>query len=441
MSKADLVREYILEGIRQKRFAEGQKLPGCRTIARILSVNKITVNHAYQAMEEEHFLYCVPRSGYYVVRSDMEEMPLPKVIDFQTVQPDSTLIPYQAFTYAMNRSVEEYKKRLFSYESPLGLAELRETLREKLAQDGVYTSSNQIMLTNGAQQAIFLALTTIFTNPSKEKLLVEEPTYRVVLDLAKSLNIDCIAIQRDSTGINLKKLESIFQAEQIRAFYIIPRYHNPTGYSLTEGDKQKIADLCGRYRVLMMEDDYLADLGMDKRSLPLHYYDTHQLTVYIRSFSKTFLPGVRLGALVFPSELYDLLIRQKYLSDICTSGITQGALNFFITSGMYDRHIRKVNACYRRKLGKAKAILSHVDFGGPSFHVPQQGLFLWITISAELSAERIAEKLAQKNIIVSPYGIFENGVQGLRLCIAGVPEKNMDSLEIVAEVIKDEAEK
>lgn len=105
---------------------------------------------------------------------------------------------------------------------------------------------------------------------------METPTYRAVADLAVSLNIDCRAIRRDSTGINLKELESIFQTERIRAFYIIPRFHNPTGYSLSEGDKQKIADLlCGRYRVLMVEDDYLADLGMDKRNLPLHYYDTN----------------------------------------------------------------------------------------------------------------------------------------------------------------------
>lgn len=437
MSKMELVKEYILKEIKQRRIVEGQRVPGCREIAQNLSVNKITVNKAYKSLEEEHFLYCVPRGGYYVVKSNFEEAPLLKAINFQTVEPDPTLIPYQAFTHAINRSIEEYKKKLFFYELPMGFAELRGTLEERFAQDGIYTSSSQIMITNGAQQGIILALKSIFSTPPKGKLLVESPTYHAVLDMAKALNIDCAAIRRNSAGIDLNKLESVFQVERIKAFYIIPRYHNPTGYSLSEKDKKKIAELCGRNQVQMIEDDYLADLGMDKRSLPLHYYDTNQLTIYIRSFSKTFLPGIRLGAMVVPDALCDIVVQQKYLSDICTSSIAQGALNFYLKSGMYDQHIHKVNACYRRKLVKAKAILSNADLTGLSFHVPKQGLFLWITLPVGISADQVAKKLAHKNIFVSPYLISDDEPQRLRLCIAGVPEKDMDALEIVIKIIKD----
>lgn len=437
MSKMELVKEYILQEIKQGRIAEGQRLPGCREIAQSLSVNKITVNKAFKALEEEHFLYCVPRGGYYVVKSDIEDAPCEKVINFKTVEPDPALIPYQAFTHAINRSIEEYKKKLFYYEAPMGFPELREVLKERFACDGIYTKSSQIMITNGAQQGIFLALKSIFQTSPKGKLLVETPTYQAVPDMAKALAIDCITIRRDAAGIDLNNLETILQKEQIRAFYIIARYHNPTGYSLLEKDKKKIVELCSRYHVLMIEDDYLADLGMDKRSFPLHYYDTNELTIYIRSFSKTFLPGIRLGAIIVPDALCDLINQQKFLSDISTSGIAQGALNIFLKSGMYDQHIHKVNACYRRKLMKAKAILSAANLEGLSFHVPKQGLFLWITLPVGISADNVANKLAQKNILVSQYVISEDELQGLRLCISGVPEKDIDALEIVIKVIKD----
>lgn len=438
MSKIELVKKYILKEITQRKIMEGQRVPGCREIAQILSVNKITVNKAYKDLEEEHFLYCVPRGGYYVIKSNFEEAQLSNIIDFQTVTPDSTLIPYRAFTHAINQSIEENKKNLFFYEPPIGLTELRETLKERFAQDGIYTSSSQIIITNGAQQGIFLALKSVFRAQREGKLLVESPTYHAVLDMAKTLDIDCVTIRRCPTGIDLKGLEAVFQTERIKAFYIIPRYHNPTGYSLSENNKNLIANLCGRYQIRIIEDDYLADLGIDKRCLPLHYYDTNQLTIYIRSFSKTFLPGIRLGAMVVPDALRDMVIQQKYLSDICTSGIAQGALNFFLKSGMYDQHIRKVNACYRRKLVKAKAILSHVDLAGLTFHVPKQGLFLWISLPIAISANRIVEKLSQKNILVSQYLISEDGLQGLRLCIAGVSEKDLNALEVVIEVIKGE---
>ncbi|MEY8356370.1 PLP-dependent aminotransferase family protein [Lachnospiraceae bacterium 54-53] len=438
MSKVELVKAYILEEIMQKRIVEGQRVPGCREIAKQLSVNKITVNKAYKILEEEHYLYCVPRGGYYVIKSEMEDTPSHKFIDFQTVEPDTTLIPYQEFTHAINRTIEEHKKKLFTYESPMGFWELRETLCKRYEQDGIYTSREQIMIVNGAQQGIFLALKSVFMTPGEGKLLVEAPTYHAVFAMAKALDIDCAAIRRDSVGIDLNELESLFQTERIKAFYIIPRYHNPTGYSLSEKDKKKIADLCGRYRVYMIEDDYLSDLGMNKRSLPLHYYDTAERTIYIRSFSKTFLPGIRLGAVVFPGSLCETAIQHKYLSDICTSGITQGALNFYMRSGMYDQHIHKINTCYRRKLVKANAIVSHVDLPGVTFHVPKQGLFLWITLPQGISADKITQKLARIHILVSPYHNADDGRQGLRLCIAGVPEKDMESLSVVIMVMKEE---
>jgi len=444
MSKIELVKEYLMNVIKQEKVKKGQRLPGCREIAKKLSVNKITVNKAYKELEDEHILYCVPRGGYYLVGAETKEELTTKSIDFQTVKPDPTLIPYRAFTHAMNRTIEEHKKALFDYDSPLGLTALRETLKERFEQDGIYTSSSQILITNGAQQGIYLALKVLFSNSSSSgKLLVETPTYSSVLNMAKHLNIDCIGIERNAQGINLEDLENIFKTEAIKAFYIIPRHHNPTGYSLLEKNKKKIVELCYHYQVLLIEDDYLADLGTDKRTLPLHYYDTNQLTFYIRSFSKTFIPGIRLGAIVVPSRFYDSIIEQKYLLDISTSSIQQGALDFFIKSGMYDQHIKKVNACYKRKLLKAKAILTHMSPINLSFHVPKQGLFLWLTLPAQVSVNRIIEKLAQNNIRIGSSSHFYitddvEQKQNLRLCISGIPEEDITALGTVIEAIKYE---
>jgi DNA-binding transcriptional MocR family regulator len=441
MQKIELVKKHIINEIEQGNIKKGQRLPGCRDIAEKLLVNKITVNKAYKSLEEEHILYCVPRGGYYLVGLNVNETMKSEIIDFQSVRPDPTLIPYRAFTHAINRTIEEHKKSLFDYETPLGLINLRETLKERFEQDGVYTSSSQIMITQGAQQGIYLALRALFSSPSSNKLLVEAPTYNLVLEMAETLQINCIGIERNENGINLDELEHIFKQEEIKAFYIIPRHHNPTGYSLQENKKKKIVELCFKYKVLLIEDDYLADLGSDKRTLPLHYYDTNELTIYIRSFSKTFMPGIRLGALVIPNILCDSFMKQKHLIDINTSSIPQGALDYFIRSGMYDQHIRKVNACYKRKLIKANAILSHVNISGLSFHVPKQGLFIWVTLPPEVSVSQISEKLTQNNIWVSSslgYYINSDVAQNLRLCISGVLEDDLTALNKIVEVIEEE---
>lgn len=441
MQKIELVKEYIQKELKNGTIKKGQKLPSCRDVAEKLFVNKITVNKAYKRLEEEHILYCVPRGGYYFIGLEAEEFVPSTMIDFQTVRPDSSLIPYKSFTHAINRTIEEHKKLLFDYDSPLGLIHLRDTLKERFEQDGVYTSSSQIMITQGAQQGIYLALKALFSNTSHSKLLVEIPTYNLLLEMANSLNIPCIGIERSIEGINLTDLETLFRNEGIKAFYIIPRHHNPTGYSLNEKDKKRIVELCFNYQVLLIEDDYLADLTTDKRALPLHYYDTNQLTIYIRSFSKTFMPGIRLGALVIPKALLDSIMKQKHLIDINTSSIPQGALNYFITSGMYDQHIKKVNACYKRKLLKVKALLDHVNLDGLSFYVPKQGIFVWITLPLEVSVEKLQEKLVQNNIRVncsSGFYINNTSVHHLRLCISGVAQEYLTSINKIVEMINNE---
>ncbi|MEN6461761.1 MAG: PLP-dependent aminotransferase family protein [Syntrophomonas sp.] len=444
MYKTETVKEYILNEIKQGKIKKGQRIPGCREVAQQLSVNKITVNNAFKSLEDMHILYCVPRGGYYFIGADVKDVDTAKNFDFQSVKPDPTLIPYRAFTHAMNRAIEVHKKTLFHYDTPSGFKELRETLKERFEQNGVYTLTSNILITHGAQQGLYLALKVLFPNQSKGKLLVEIPTYNSLLDMAKSLNIACIGIKRNAQGIDLAELKTIFDKEQIKAFYIIPRHHNPTGYSLLETDKKKIVELCHNYQVLLIEDDYLADLGSDKRTLPLHYYDTNHLTFYIKSFSKTFMPGIRLGAMIVPNIFYNSVIEEKYLLDISTSSIPQAALNFFIKSGMYDQHIGKVNACYKRKLFKAKSILTQMSPARLSFHVPKQGLFVWLTLPAEVSVNRVIEKLAQNNIRIgssSPFFVTNNAEQNLRLCISGIPEADISVLSTVIQVVKDQMQK
>ena len=440
MNKVELVKAHLLQMLSEGSIKEGRRIPGCREISKKLSVNKITVNKACKALEDAHILYCVPRGGfYYAGTGDAEGHPLPAGIDFHTLKPDPSVIPYRAFTHAMNRSIEKYKKNLFDYETALGLNDLRETLKIRLEQDGIYTSSSQILVTHGAQQGIYLALKALFPAPSKDKLLVEVPTYSCALEIAKDLNIECLGIPREAQGINLTQLEELFKKHPVKAFYIIPRHHNPTGYSLQEKDKKRLVELCRCYRVVLIEDDYLADLGGNKRSLPLYYYDTERLSVYIRSFSKVFIPGIRLGAMVMPASLQDAIIRQKYLMDISTSNIPQGALDFFIKSGMYDQHIKKINSCYKRKMLKARSILNQLCFEGLSVHVPKQGLFIWLMPPDGLSADKICKELAKKNIhvcTISNAYLTDSKKKGLRLCISAVPEKDMDALCSVVDTIK-----
>lgn len=444
ISKTGIVKKFILQEIKEGRIIIGQRLPSCRKVALHLSINKITVNKAYGELEEEHRVYSIPRGGFYLMDSQESPKVVQETVDFKSVKPDERLIPFREFTHVMNQAVDLYKNSLFIYEPTGGLSSLRDTLQCEFEKDGVYTATDRIIITNGAQQAIELALRATFRN-SKSKLLVEAPTYGLVLKLADYLGIEIIGIERRMEGFDYKEMEMIFNTGEISAFYIIPRHHNPTGYTLTEKDKRKIAELAMKYNVLIIEDDYLADLGSRKGYMPIHYYDISKRTVYIRSFSKTFMPGIRMGAAVLPEVMMMEMLNLKHLSDLNTSKIPQAALDIFIRSGMYEKHIKKVRKSYETKLKKAAEIFKACNLGGINLHVPEHGIFIWLQLPEHVADTEVENELKNHGILVKAASEFypeswvkenkDKNCNSLRLCISGVLEERLDVLGTVVSVI------
>ncbi|WMJ77501.1 MULTISPECIES: aminotransferase-like domain-containing protein [unclassified Sedimentibacter] len=436
ISKVDLVKNYIFNEVKSGKIKAGQRLPSCREISSKLGVNKITANKAYNELEDEHRVYSIPRGGFYLVDSaqnsrDTED----DLVDFCTVKPDEKLIPYREFAHVMNNAVDLYKGELFGYEHEGGLSSLRNTLKTEFEKDGVYTSSQQMIITHGAQQALWLVLQSAFRTRNG-KLLVESPTYSLVLDMARQLGVEAVGIEKKVDGFDYNAMEKIFRTGEIVCFYIIPRHHNPTGYSLSENDKLKIVKLSKKYEVLVIEDDYLADLGSAKGFMPIHYYDTTKSSVYIKSFSKTFMPGIRTGVAVLPKSIYEDVLNLKHVSDLNTSLIPQAALDLFIKSGMYEKHIKKVRKSYEAKLRICDAIFKTSSCEDVSFHVPHHGIFLWLSLPFGVRGEELENNLRHKGILIKtatncyPSNCFQ-GNDSVRLCISGVMEERLNSLRTV----------
>jgi DNA-binding transcriptional MocR family regulator len=446
VSKAQMVKTYILKEVEAGRISCGKRLPSCREVASRLSINKITVNRAYSELEIEHKVFSIPRGGFYLVDNGESLSITEEKVDFSTVKPDDRLIPYREFTHVINKAVDLYKNSLFSYESTVGLSTFRDTLKSVFEKDGIYTTSSRIVVTHGAQQAISLIFQAIFQS-NKGKLLVEVPTYSLALKLVDYLGIDAIGIERKIDGYDFNEMESIFKKGDIVAFYVIPRHHNPTGYTLSESNKRKVAELSNKYNVRVIEDDYLADLGYRKGSMPIHYYDISKSTVYIRSFSKTFMPGIRMGAAVLPEKMIESVASLKYLSDLNTSRLTQAALDIFIKSGMYEKHARKVRKSYGVKLRKAKEIIRALSPEDLVWHVPEHGIFIWLQLPEYIDVIALEKKLEDQGVLIKSAKEFFLSeellkeynpvhINYLRLCISGVSEENVGSIATIISVIR-----
>ncbi|SNS52714.1 transcriptional regulator, GntR family [Anaerovirgula multivorans] len=272
-------------------------------------------------------------------------------------------------------------------------------MQDHFSEYQVFTTEEKIFITSGSQQALSILSNMPFPN-GKKNILVEQPTYRLMQDMTILNGNKLIGIKRNFHGIDLKELEKIFKQESIKFFYTIPRFHNPLGTSYSEKEKMKIVGLAQKYDVYIVEDDYFIDIETNRKALPLYYYDTSKKVIYIKSFSKTFMPGIRIGAVVLHDHLKDEFFEHKRCHDQSTSVLAQGALEIFINSGMYKNHVRKIQREYGKKMTCLREFLKNQSIEGIEYFVPPTGFFIWVKLPPELNVNTLARRLKEKNILI-----------------------------------------
>ncbi|MGG2092164.1 PLP-dependent aminotransferase family protein [Bacillus sp. S13(2024)] len=343
--------------IQNGELKEGDKLPSIRSLSTHYKCTKSTTIRALQELEKRHMIYSVLKSGYYVVKKTNEGyVNDSSVIDFATSAPDPDVFPYLDFQHCINKAIDTYKNDLFIYGTPKGLPSLIPVVQRQLTHYQVFTNEENIFITSGAQQALSLLISIPFPN-KKNTILIEQPSYHLLIEYLETHNIPVMGIERTAEGINLNELEHIFQTEDIKFFYTMPRFHNPLGTSYSKTDKEAIVRLAKKYDVFIVEDDYLADLERDAKADPMYSYDDASHVIYLKSYSKIIFPGLRVGVAVIPNCLTGNFLTYKKLLDIDSSMISQAALEVYIKSGMFDRHKQKIRASYYERSKRLAASL------------------------------------------------------------------------------------
>lgn len=439
--KYEIIIDYIEKLVEKNELKQGQRLPPIRTLVDKFECNKSTVIRAYKELEINHRIYSIPKSGYYLVEKNNDENIENGIIDFSHVVPDSRLLPYKEFNHCINRAVELYKNDLFIYGDTEGFKSLRITLVNFFSEYQIFTSAERICITSGSQQALSILSKMSFPN-RKKNVLVEQPTYSLVHKLVEVNGDKLIGINRNFNGINLEELENIFKNEDIKFFYTIPRLHNPLGTSYSEKEKKCIAELAEKYDVYIIEDDYLADLDKNRKSLPIYYYDMCERVVYLKSFSKTFMPGIRLGAVVLQEKLKSEFLKHKRYYDLSTSALEQGALEIFINSGMYKKHTQKIQSAYMEKMNYLKDCLKSIDINGVETHIPDTGFFIWVQFANYIDMNKVNKRLNEKKIYIAEGSEFfignNSGVNGFRLCISKLTK---DKIKLGLQILFEEIHK
>lgn len=317
MSKYQDIVSTIAAQINSGQLQKGDKLPSIRLLSQKYQCSKDTAQRALLELKFRNLVYAVEKSGYYVLeRKFKQESPLNISLS------DYNNMAFEDFRRCMAESLVNRENYLFNYyHQHQGLEELLTSLKNYLSEDAIYTKEKNILVTSGTQQALYILSQITFPN-QKKTILLEQPTYHRMIDLVKAQNLPFLTINRDFEGLDLNQLEKLFKTGDIKFFYTISRFSNPLGLSYSSVEKQKIIELAQRYDVYIVEDDYMGDFAKSN-DLPLHYYDISDHVIYLKSFSMTLFPALRLGSLILPTILTETFLSYKKMMDYDTSLIMQ----------------------------------------------------------------------------------------------------------------------
>ncbi|MFR3497624.1 MAG: aminotransferase class I/II-fold pyridoxal phosphate-dependent enzyme [Paraclostridium bifermentans] len=238
MLKYEEIIEYIKNDIKIEKLNHPKKLPSIRSAQRLFQCSTGTVLKAYSKLEQDHSIYSIPKSGYYIVDNFHNPSTAKEtIIDFSAVNLSAEAFPYENFQHCLNKSIDLYKEKLFSYSDPRGLNTLINVLSKHIQNYQIFAKSDNILITSSSQQALNILSIMPFPN-GKSNILIEQPTYHGMIKSLKLNNIPVLGINRDFNGIDLYELEKLFKYGNIKFFYSIPRFHNPTGTTYSKLEKQ-----------------------------------------------------------------------------------------------------------------------------------------------------------------------------------------------------------
>ena len=215
----------------------------------------------------------------------------------------------------------------------------------------VACDSSQVIVVNGSQQALDL-IARVLIEPG-DRVALEDPSYQGTRESLRAVGARLIPVSVDRSGLDPRKLPS-----SARLVFVTPSHQFPTGAILPLARRLALLEWAKRTDAVIIEDDYDGEFRYDGQPLEsLQGLDREGRVIYIGTFSRTVFATLRIGYLIAPKSLVRAFTAAKWLSDRQTATLEQEALAEFISSGLYERYLRRVR---RRNAARRDALLGAI---------------------------------------------------------------------------------
>ncbi|MCO7225218.1 aminotransferase class I/II-fold pyridoxal phosphate-dependent enzyme [Pleionea sp. CnH1-48] len=424
----NLIRDMKLNGT----LRPGDKLPSLRNLSAKLEVSVPTVKQAYIELERQGLVEARPKSGYYLkalqaesarpTRHSMTSKPVlvrkqslieqvyegvhrPDCIPLGLANPVMAHPSDKGLARTMRRVMSTGGAKVMSYGPMDGFAPLKRQLAMRYLDFGLQVAPEEITITNGAQEAIAIALQCVAQKG--DVIAVESPCYFGILELIESLGMMALEIPVCSDdGIWLDDLEQALKTQNIKACVFSSSINNPVGSYMPDCRRKRLVNILEEHDVPLIEDDVYGDLYFTaQRGMPAQCFSEKGLVLTCASFSKTAAPGYRIGWILAGKYAPEVKRLKRALS--CSSSLlNQWTLSEFIASGDYDRNmhrLRQVLLCNKERM------IAQVQQHFPEntrVSDPKGGAVVWVQLPDGSDTAELFHLALKNKISIAPGAIF-----------------------------------
>ncbi|MFJ8453538.1 MocR-like pyridoxine biosynthesis transcription factor PdxR [Bacillus paramycoides] len=443
------IYKYIKREISQGTLPAGKRLPSHRNLALQLNVSRITVESAYQQLIAEGYVESKPKRGIFVAEVDINIMSKSEQIeayktnnnieeqyDYDCSQGliDQNAFPITNWKRALQETLLQYEDDLFAKEDPQGEFVLREHISKYLYHArGVHSSPDQIIIGAGTQPLLWLLLQLL---GSKKEYGIENPGFHRITAMIQSSALPIHPIPLDDKGIHISALRE----SGSNVAYVTPSHQFPLGIIMPLSRRLELLRWANDCKGYIIEDDYDGEFRYVGKPIPsLQGLDSNKRVIYMGTFSKSFLPSLRMGYIVLPPHLLKIYheLGGKFKQTVST--MQQLAFATFIQNGDWERHLNRSRTLYKRK--HTLLVKSVTNEMGSRVQIlgQQSGLHIVLHVHNGMNEQELIHAAAKQRIKLYPLSTYDS-VHNLReasyvlLGFGSIPE---DSIETVVKLLKE----
>ena len=403
--------EGIRAAIREGRLQPGDALPASRNLAVDLGLSRWVVTEAFQQLIAEGYLIAKAGSATRVASTVSQSTPWSSraesatavqagAVDLRPGLPDLAAFPRAAWSRAYGSAVRTLEPEQWRYPDPLGVGKLRSTVAGYLRRvRGVDADPDRVVITTGTADAM-RQLSRVLVEKRTTGLAVEDPGWPVLAATAQGAGLAIHPVPVDSNGLMVDQLPV-----DSRAVLVTPAHQFPTGVNLSPARRSQLLSWATDTGALIIEDDYDAEFRYDRRPIGALAGLDPDRVAYLGSVSKTLAPALRMGWLVAPPALLEPI--GEVFAGFGRPALEQHALATFITSGDYDRHLRRMRRQYEMR---RDALITALQSALPSLEVAgvAAGLHLLIKLPDAAAESRAIQRLIERGIWTTPLRRYQH---------------------------------